>query len=90
MSWQILATLISLVIPVLGILNAWLLNQVRLEISALKIEMLTARAADKQELRSWVEAEFQRKEELHAKLEAVTTRMERLENRRRRDESRAA
>ncbi len=82
MSWQSLATLAGLAIPALGLVNAWLLNQVRMEISALTIQMLQSRASDREELHEWIETDFMRKAEILAKFDILTDRVCRVEDRR--------
>jgi hypothetical protein len=80
MSWQLAASISGILFPVLGLLNVFLLNQVRIEVSALKIHMLEARAQDERALRSWVESEFLRKELLDDRLDALAARLERVCN----------
>ena len=76
MNWQILATIggvvAGIVVPALGLLNAWLLVQIRVEITKLKIEMLEQQNKDKNELRSWVET----------RMDTVNVRLHRIETRR--------
>lgn len=71
---QISAAVAVILFPLLGALNVYLLNQVRLELAALKIQMLEARTADAKELRAWVEAEFLRKAEAQAKFDKLLRR----------------
>jgi len=81
--WQVLAVLAAIVFPFLGILNVYLLNQVRLGVTDMKLQMLEARAKDMKELRDWVESEFHRKEAGRFADESLATRLASLEARRR-------
>lgn len=77
--------IVSVGVPVLGILNAWLLVQIRVEITGLKLEILQQRVEDRDELRKWVESEYLRKTEVEARMQTLEARFDRLENRRRDD-----
>lgn len=82
-AWQIGALVAGILFPVLGVLQAYLLNQVRVELGAVRITMLEGRAIDAKEVRSWVEGEFARREALHQTHEALGARLLVLESRRR-------
>ena len=90
MNWQILGVVAAVAFPLLGILNAYLLNQVRLEIGELKIQMLELRVKDREDTRMWIEAEFMRKAEAISRFDALHGRISRIENRRRDSDPRAA
>ena len=83
MNWQIVGILLAAGIPLSGFLNAYLLNQVRIEIGTLKLQMAEVRAKDWEESRMWIEAEFMRKTEVISRIETIAARVDRVENRRR-------
>ncbi len=78
-AWQIVATVAAVVFPVLGLLNAYLLNQVRLAIADLKLQMVEARTQDSKDLRTWVDAEFLRRESALARHDALVARIRVIE-----------
>ena len=77
--WQIVGIVAAVVFPLLGLLNAYLLNQVRLAIADLRLQMVEARAQDSKDLRTWVDAEFLRREAAIARHDAITARLRVIE-----------
>jgi len=73
--WQILASIAAVLFPLLAVLNVYLLNQVRIGVTDLKVQMLEARAQDIRELRGWVEAEFMRRDSALAVTDALSLRI---------------
>lgn len=80
MNWTIVAVVVSIIVPALGLLNAYLLIQIKVEISGLKLETLQQRMQDKEDVRAWFKAEIE------TRLQSFSLRFERLENRRRAEE----
>lgn len=86
MNWQTWAAIAAVAVPMMGLLNAWLLVQIKVEISSLKIEMLQQRVSDQKEIREWVESEFLRRAEHDARVSELRARIDRVEHTRRRDD----
>jgi hypothetical protein len=86
-AWQMAAFVAAVVFPALGIINAYLLNQVRVELAAVRIQMLEARASDGREVRAWVESEFTRKDAAKVTSEALSARVGVFESRRRHNDA---
>jgi hypothetical protein len=82
-AWQIAALVAAVIFPALGIINAYLLNQVRVELAAVRIQMLEARAQDAKEVRAWSELTFETRATADATTKALDTRLTSLESRRR-------
>jgi hypothetical protein len=73
-NWQVAACIAAVAFPLVGLLNAWLLNQVRTEIAAVKLEIAETRAADKEQLKAWAEERFLTKREADTRFAYVEGR----------------
>jgi hypothetical protein len=76
MNWQALAAFTAFCFPALGLLNAWLLNQVRVEIATLKIQMVEERGADRERIKAWAEATFLRQDSANLRFESLEERLD--------------
>lgn len=62
---------IGVIVAVAQAINVWFTGRMRADIAEVKLELTEKRHQDREEIREWVDAEFMRRAEIEAKLEAL-------------------
>lgn len=75
MNWPMISAISTLVIAAAAAWNAWIISQ-------LKVYIAECRAADKKELREWINGSFLRSKEAEANFERLEALVEDLRTRR--------
>lgn len=75
MNLQLLSTVGGAVLTLINLIGVLIQNRMRADISELKVQLAENRAKDREELRTWIDEEFMRRDAIEARLDALKARI---------------